>query len=420
MSGALAISAVTNVLQSMLNNVYLPLGTILGGSVQVSAVAPDIVQSSVGASSDAPPRVNLFLHQVTPNASWRNMGLPSLAADGSTNVKNPPLALDLHYLLTAYASADGKAEALLGYAILMLHEFPILSRTQIRSALSGIAGLNTSGLADQVEQLKITPTVMGREEMAWLWTALKADYRPSYPFQVSVVLIQPQNPLVSALPVLSRSITATPGISMLTTVAPPAGQPAASLGDTVTVGGENLGGASGVSFASSRLGSPQAVTTLSNPSATSFQFTVPDPPAPTGAPPVPTDLPAGVYLLSAQVTGAAGIVTTNGLPLAIAPKIISTTPQGTVTSGSGPVTIAVTCAPFIRPGQQVSLLIGTQEALASPFVPPTNSLSFVFANLQKTGGVAVPMRLRVDGIDSPITTMTTKGIVFSGPSIQVN
>ena len=31
-------------------------------------------------------------------------------------LKNPPLALDLHYLLTAYASEDRQAEALLGYA----------------------------------------------------------------------------------------------------------------------------------------------------------------------------------------------------------------------------------------------------------------------------------------------------------------
>ena len=46
--------------------------------------------------------------------------------------------------------------------------------------------------------LKITPSTLGREEMAWLWTALKADYRPTFPFQVSVVLIESKNPAMAA------------------------------------------------------------------------------------------------------------------------------------------------------------------------------------------------------------------------------
>ncbi len=75
----------------------------------------------------------MFLHQVTPNTAWRNVGLASLAPDGSTQLKNPPLALDLHYLLTAYAGADTEAEALLGYAVLMVHENPVLARNEIRT-----------------------------------------------------------------------------------------------------------------------------------------------------------------------------------------------------------------------------------------------------------------------------------------------
>ena len=50
--------------------------------------------------------------------------------------------------------------------------------------------------------IKLTPATINREELAWLWTALKADYRPYYPFDASVVLIQPQQPPLAPLPVL--------------------------------------------------------------------------------------------------------------------------------------------------------------------------------------------------------------------------
>jgi len=268
MSDALAIAGTSAVLQNVLQGILNGAGL---GSVTVTAVAPDVVQNLQGTSPTL--RVNLFLHQVTPNAAWRNAALPILAADGRTPLRNQPLALDLHYLLTAYGTLNFEAEALLGYAVQALHLNPVLTRDFIRSALNALnpapANDNTSldeslylaGLADQVEMLKITPATLGREEVAWLWTALKSDYRPTFPFQVSVVLIQAQNPAQSALPVLQRSISAQanlvptgPGLPMLMAVTPPKGQPAASPMDLVTVTGVNLAGMVIVVLTNSRRG----------------------------------------------------------------------------------------------------------------------------------------------------------------------
>jgi hypothetical protein len=415
MSSPLAISGVTGVLQSMLNQVYTGAGL---GTVSVSAVAPDIIQSNLSSNFEA-QQVNLFLHQVTPNAAWRNVGLPSLAADGSTRLSNPQLALDLHYLLTVYAGLDCRAEALLGHAVLMLFEYPVLSRNQIRTFLTGLAPdpLSTSGLGDQIEMIKITPATLGREEIAWIWTALKADYRPTFPFQVSVVLIQPQNALSSPLPVLRRAVSVQPNLysplPTLTDVAPPSGQPAGSLGDTITVTGENLSGTTGIVLINSRLGIKQTLGLSAAAGNASVQFVLPNPPLPPPQP-NPTDLPGGVYLLSAEATGG---VLSNGLPLAIAPQITSPL---LATLASGPsVSLTITCTPYLRPGQQVSLLIGGQEAPVVPFTAPTNSPSFTFQNLEATGG-PVPVRLRVDGIDSPIIDWTKTPPVYSGPLIQVS
>jgi hypothetical protein len=227
MSNALALAGTSAILQYILNNVFNGAGL---GSVTVTAVAPDIAQNSQTGSPAL--QVNLFLHQVTPNAAWRNIDLPWLSADGKTRLQNQPLALDLHYLLTAYGTHDFEAEALLGYAVLALHQTPVLARSDIQAALNGPlntgttfgnanlnAILNLAGLADQVEMLKVTPATLGREEMAWLWTALKADYRPTFPFQVTVVLIQAQADTNAALPAATRAISAQAG--------PPADQPPA-------------------------------------------------------------------------------------------------------------------------------------------------------------------------------------------------
>jgi hypothetical protein len=417
MSNALGVAAVTAVLESLLHSIVNNAGL---GPVAASSVAPDIVQASVGTGSGSPMQVNLFLHQLTLNTAWRNIDLPSIAPDGATRIGNPPLALDLHYLLTAYASVDYEAEALLGYGVQFIHENPVLPRAQIRTVLANLPTTNplskllaTSGIADQIEMIKIVPASLGREELAWLWTALKADYRPTFPFQVSAVLVQSQAPLLSTLPVLQRRISALPStgatLPTLTEVDPPSGQPAACLGDVVTVQGANLAASTGVVLTNARLGITQSVTPLANIQFQSFQFTLPNTPA---------ALPAGVYVLSAQVPQGTDVLTTNGLPVAIAPKIGAAWAPGTLASGSA-VSVTIPCTPDLLAGQQASLLIGSQQAPANPFTTPTsNSPSFTFPLLHPTGH-PVPVRLRVDGIDSPVIDMTKKPPVFVGPSVQV-
>ena len=76
MSSALAIAGVSAVLQFYLTNLYTPVSALFGGTVTVSAKAPDLVQEAFTPGSPE-NQVNLFLHQVTHNAGWRNQDLPS-------------------------------------------------------------------------------------------------------------------------------------------------------------------------------------------------------------------------------------------------------------------------------------------------------------------------------------------------------
>jgi hypothetical protein len=412
MSSALAISGVTAVLQYFLNAVCNAPSSPLGG-VSVSAVAPDIVQSSLGSASNTKPQVNLFLHQVTPNAAWRNVGLPSVDSDGSTRLGNPPLALDLHYLLTAYASEDTQAEALLGFSILMLHENPMMPRAQISLALSNLPSSNplasvlgACGLAQQIEMMKITPTTMGREEMAWIWTALKADYRPTFAFDVSVVLIQSALAVSSALPVLSPNLTLLPQSSAPAFQIVLAGGEAAVLpGDTVTVTGQFVGGTVQIVLVNQRL-SLQFPVTPSVVASGSVSFVVPN------------NTPAGIYSLSLTVTNPSGVViqSATNLPIALAPTIPNPATATIVTNTAGRL-VTLSCSPQVVAGQTVYLALGGASEPAQPFTAPTATLSFQFPALPAGSYLA---RLRVDDVDSPVgINFTSTPPSFTGPFITV-
>ncbi len=210
MSNALAIASVTAVLKDLLNNGVIDhqLSGVVG-EVTVSALPPDRVLVD---GTPETSRINLFLYQVTPNQGWRNAALPSRDSNGE-RVSNPPLGLDLHYLVTTYGASEFHSEILLGYALQLLHETPVLTRDAIRKTLapaSPVTGtilppplnaLSAAELADQVEQIRLTPQNMGLEEISKLWTAIQSHYRPTAAYQASVVLIESRRSTRTALPV---------------------------------------------------------------------------------------------------------------------------------------------------------------------------------------------------------------------------
>lgn len=213
MTNALGIVAVTAVLKDLLENGLVSDSiTTSVGDVIVTALPPDRI--SIG--NDERAQLNLFLYQVSQNrnADWvsrEHSGLrraPSLLENQfqltrdqrSTNL---PMALDLHYLLTAYGAKDFQAELLLGYAMQQLHGMAVLTREVIYTALKNAASVSTSGvlsqalatvspldLADQVGQIKICPEFFNMEETSKLWSALQTHYRPSAAYQASMVLIE--------------------------------------------------------------------------------------------------------------------------------------------------------------------------------------------------------------------------------------
>jgi Pvc16 N-terminal domain len=65
MSSPLAIGAVSAVLRNLLDDGMIEAGAAVGSTVSVTAIAPDRIDLD---KPEDPPRLNLFLHQVTPNS----------------------------------------------------------------------------------------------------------------------------------------------------------------------------------------------------------------------------------------------------------------------------------------------------------------------------------------------------------------
>lgn len=209
MSDGYAIAAVSAVLQTVLNDA---VKSVLPDPPKVSAVPPD----RIATDQQAKTQLNLYLYHTTLSVGWRNVGFPAANSNGH-RLTNPPLAVDLHYLVTAYGTKELDAETLLGFAMQAFHEQQILTPAAIRQALREPAAtpeilpfLAASGLADQVERIKLTAQPMSPEDLSRLWSALQTPLRPSAAYIASVVLIQRDQPVTWAPPVRSLGTYVVP------------------------------------------------------------------------------------------------------------------------------------------------------------------------------------------------------------------
>jgi Pvc16 N-terminal domain len=448
MSNPLAIAAVTATLRQMLTstsggltaNLPSDLPTALNmDSVSVTTKPPDKARDPNNKAN----QVNIYLYQTVPNAAYRNMDLPRQTRPGE--IAQPPVALTLHYLLSAYGhnDEDTAAHILLGQAMRIFHDNAVLGREAIRTALNG------NDLHEQLERVRISPLSLTTEEISKLWAAFQTQYRLSAAYQAEVVLIESTQSSRAGLPVLQRgegdrgpSATAGDTVPILEEVRLPNRQSSALLGDELTVIGQNLGNASAVRFTlvNSRLA---IAPTISLPAAAiertekGIKVTLPDDAA------AHTTWIAGFYalavLVDSVVNGKPQTWSSNELPISLAPRVEKIEPANQVArDGNGNVTLTLTCKPEVklavvdaahmRFDQRVMLLLGTVRQIApqAPPAPPllpapppqsTDKLTFVFpVSADEVGEYLV--RLRVDGVDLPLVDRTASPPQFH-PSQKV-
>lgn len=412
MSNPLAIAAVTATLRNLLLQGLTDDG--FGDNVSVTTQPLDKARDN---NTNRGNQVNLFLYQTQLSPAWRNMDMPGQVKSGETSYS--PLALNLYYLLTAYGPENDDVDLfghqLLGRAMSILHDNPVLRTAQIENALPD------TDLHRQLERVRITPQPMSLEDLSKLWTTFQTQYRTSTTYEVSVVLIESKRPTRTPLPVLQRGRT-DQGVDMIASPSPSLRQvrsanqkPAAELGDLLTLMGEQLDSSDTltVQFRHSLLTAPLSLIPLPERKASELQVQLPDP---VDTPEVASAWPAGFFTLSLLVQRPNLLTwTTNEIPLVLAPRITTNSPAvaspGAIPEApQGDVPVTLTCIPQVRPEQRVLLLFGDRQIPVQSISTPANSsapttLTFLVENAHP--GTYI-LRLRVDGVDSIPIDFTTR------------
>lgn len=283
-----------------------------GVSATIKAVLEDRMEIPGGVSdvritiglprSDQPegtgvehPRVNVFLYRVTRNQGLTHEQMPGRGVRGGYG--NPPLSLDLHYLLTGYGTVaidddffdEVPAQFLLGSAMRVLHDHPILS-DELRSVRAPLGRqLLHRSLRGAVERVKLTHDPLTIEDLSKVWTAITLPYRMSAAYTATVVQIEsrrtPLSPrLVGDLPDGGPRVAVTvepwPRIDRVAVRRPgddPGSErvhPWARLGDTLILHGAAFGDQPRVTF-----GETDVTEAVTRATPAAVELEIPDVPA---------------------------------------------------------------------------------------------------------------------------------------------
>ncbi len=404
MSDFLAIAGVSSVLRWVLLDALAGSGldSVLGVAPAVTALPPD----RIVVGDNESPQLNLFMYHVAPSAAWRNNDLPERDSAGR-RVSSPPLALDLHFLLSAYCRHELDAEILLGWAMQILHEQPVLTRDLVQSALAAsssapgatteVQAVGLSTLADQSELVKLTPQPVSTEDTYKLWTAFQARYRATAAYTASVILIRRQRPARVSLPVQTRNILVQPLERPVIGDVSPA---MIAAGEVLTIQGRHFVGESVAD--------------------TSVSFDDGDPLTPDLAQDrfaritVPATLSAGVRMVQIRRNVRFGAPTDPHSGLASNPATFMllptiTAPPSTVQVGA---TLTLTISPPVGRRQRAAVLIGSQsvEIEPRPLSAPDSSAMVAFpipAGFTPVPAPGAPLRVRIDGAESRVSWDTS-------------
>lgn len=393
MSNVLAIAATTRTLRNLLL-AQMPVLDAELSDLEVTLQPPDVARKGISKA-----QLNLFLYQVVANAAWRNLDMPGQVRPGET--APPPLALNLHYVITAWGRGENDNDAIshrvLAAAMSTLHDRGVLDGNDIRNALPD------NDLASQVERVRVTPLPQSVDELSRLWTAFQTNYRTSAAYEAAVLLIDSQAAMRAPLPVLRRGpqdrgvIATASAAAVLESLTYPRTQPAVRLGEDIVLGGRQLTADHALArFSSLRLDAPIDIAPLAGDAAGSLRVhlagSVEDANAASRWVP-------GIYTVAllVQPPGLPPLLS-NELPLVLAP-IITLSPLSTA---AGDLALNLTCMPRLRDGQRVFLLFGDRLLVPQSISNPADQQqpsALVFQVPGVAAGTST-VRLRVDGADS--------------------
>jgi hypothetical protein len=140
--------------------------------------------------------LNLYLYHIVQNAARMNDDLRWKTQPGQAARR--PLVLSLRYLLTVVTENQIEGQKKLGAAMLLLHKAPYL-RPHAPAVLP-------------YEIAHVTLRPLGLDELEKIWGGVPGAHRLSVGYDVDVVVLEDDEPLVAPLPVLTRNIAVFPSV----------------------------------------------------------------------------------------------------------------------------------------------------------------------------------------------------------------
>ena len=192
----LDLSVVTDTLKKLVDTKWpnAPLWTPATPqfAVDVTGLSPEAVRQGQGA------QLSLYLYHVDENNAVESLFWTAQSqAAGGPPVQYQPLALDLYYLLSAYAEGSYIHEQqAMSIAMRIFHENPV------------IRGVGPDG---QPWEATLTPERRSYDELSRLWQATTSALRLSAVYRAAVILIEPEQGPQPAAEVTFVDLTVVPG-----------------------------------------------------------------------------------------------------------------------------------------------------------------------------------------------------------------
>ena len=186
MAGSDVISDVSRMLEQVLTNAMSTLTAPPAPVAQVHDLA--------GVIPTAPPLLTLFLYEVCEDPSLRNRPRVREAVGSSYQLRKPPMALILRYLLTAWGGDRITEERMLGRVMHVLYDDAILSGPTLIGSLAGLD-----------EPINVTLAPLSLEERTRVWWSIQKPYQLSLNYELRVANLDSES-AIAAEPVTRREI----------------------------------------------------------------------------------------------------------------------------------------------------------------------------------------------------------------------
>jgi hypothetical protein len=184
-----AIAATSSAIRLLLENAAGRSGV---ANVAVELYQADDLQKPVDT---ARPKIGIYLYRVLLSAARRDRGL-RVGPDGVTYP--PSIPLDLHYLVTAWSSDSRTAHQMLGWAIRVIEDTPILPVSLLNTYQAGVTVFEP----DETVELVWAPLTL--TDLYDIWQVSAQNQAPSASYVARMVRLDSDSELIQGALVEER------------------------------------------------------------------------------------------------------------------------------------------------------------------------------------------------------------------------